>query len=112
MFVFDKRSVERLHKPKRKDQITELLKVGLGHLQCYRHPRLLQILHGPDDSPEALAFVSEPVIGSLANILRYGLRLSWPVAGLRPRFISGDRISICSNPVLVSTANIGSGLGS
>ena len=55
--MFDKRSVERLHKPKRKDQITELLKVGLGHLQCYRHPRLLQILHGPDDSPEALAFV-------------------------------------------------------
>lgn len=70
MFVFDKKSVERLHRPKKKDQVTELLKVGLGHLQCYRHPRLLQVLHGPEESADALAFASEPVIGSLANILR------------------------------------------
>ena len=70
VFVFDKRSVEKLHKPRRKDQVTELLKVGVSHLQCYRHPRLLQVLHGPDESPEALAFASEPIIGSLGNILR------------------------------------------
>lgn len=44
MFVFDKRSVEKLYKPKRKDQVTEMLKTGLGHLQCYRHPRLLQVV--------------------------------------------------------------------
>lgn len=69
VFVFDKKSVERLHRPKKKDQVTELLKVGLGHLQCYRHPRLLQVLHGPEESADALAFASEPVIGSLANIL-------------------------------------------
>ncbi len=24
-------------------QVTEMLKTGLGHLQCYRHPRLLQV---------------------------------------------------------------------
>ncbi len=94
LFVFDKKSVEKLYKSKRKDQVeeifpfffffffsfwressktcqvTELLKTGLGHLQCYRHPRLLQIVHGPEESQEALAFASEPVIGSLANILR------------------------------------------
>ena len=49
--------------------MTELLKNGLGHLQCYRHPKLLFVLHGPEESPEALAFASEPLIGSLANIL-------------------------------------------
>ncbi len=70
VFVFDKRSVDRLHKPKRKEAMAELLKLGLGHLQCYRHPKLLQILHGPEESTDALAFASEPVIGSLANILR------------------------------------------
>ncbi|TRY61045.1 hypothetical protein TCAL_08271, partial [Tigriopus californicus] len=69
VFVFDKKSVERLHRPKKKDQVTELLKVGLGHLQCYRHPRLLQVLHGPEESADALAFASETVIGSMANIL-------------------------------------------
>ena len=50
-------------------KVTEVLKVGLGHLQCYRHPRLLQVLHGPEESPEALAFASEPLVGSLANVL-------------------------------------------
>lgn len=49
--------------------MTELLKRGLGHLQCYRHPKLLLVLHGPEESPESLAFASEPLIGSLANIL-------------------------------------------
>ena len=71
MFVFDKRSVEKLHRPKRKEAMTELLKVGIGHLQCYRHPRLLTVIHGPEESQDALVFVTEPLIGSLANILRY-----------------------------------------
>ena len=39
--MFDKKSVDKLHKPKRKEAMTELLKNGLGHLQCYRHPKLL-----------------------------------------------------------------------
>ena len=73
IFVFDKKSVDKLHKPKRKEAMTELLKLGLGHLQCYRHPKLLNIIHSPEESPEALAFASEPLIGSLANILNSGL---------------------------------------
>ena len=69
IFVFDKKSVDKLHKPKRKEAMTELLKNGLGHLQCYRHPKLLLVVHGPEESPESLAFASEPLIGSLVNIL-------------------------------------------
>ena len=49
--------------------MTELLKTGLGHLQCYRHPKLLLVLHGPEESSDSLAFATEPLIGSLANIL-------------------------------------------
>ena len=67
--MFDKKSVDKLHKPKRKEAMTELLKNGLGHLQCYRHPKLLLVVHGPEESPESLAFASEPLIGSLVNIL-------------------------------------------
>ena len=63
IFVFDKKSVDKLHKPKRKEAMTELLKHGLGHLQCYKHPKLLNVIHGPEDSSDALAFASEPVIG-------------------------------------------------
>ena len=74
IFVFDKKSVDKLHKPKRKEAMTELLKLGLGHLQCYRHPKLLNVIHSPEESPEALAFASEPLIGSLANILNSGLK--------------------------------------
>ena len=76
IFVFDKNGRSSftphnpLNKPKRKEAVTDLLKSGLGYLQCYKHPRLLTILHGPDETADALAFVSEPLIGSLANVFR------------------------------------------
>ena len=72
IFAFDKKSVDRLHKPKRKEAMTELLKTGLGHLMCFRHPKLLHVVHGAEETPETLAFASEPLIGSLANILNNG----------------------------------------
>ena len=60
-----------LNKPKRKEAVTELLKAGLGLLHCYKHPRMLTMLSGPEENSDSLAFVSEPLIGSLANIFRY-----------------------------------------
>ena len=45
VFVFDKRSVEKLYRSsKRRDQVTEALKVGLGHLQCFRYERATKLL--------------------------------------------------------------------
>ena len=64
--------MDRLHKPKRKEAMTELLKTGLGHLMCFRHPKLLHVVHGAEETSETLAFASEPLIGSLANILNNG----------------------------------------
>ena len=53
--------------------MTELLKNGLGHLMCFRHPKLLHVVHGPEENSDTLAFASEPLIGSLANILNSGM---------------------------------------
>ena len=39
---------------------------------CFRHPKLLHVVHGAEETSETLAFASEPLIGSLANILNNG----------------------------------------
>lgn len=38
-------------------------------LDRYRHPRILTLIHPVEETPDTLAFASEPVLGSLANIL-------------------------------------------
>ena len=72
IFLFDKRKVERtLVRPKKgKESISELLKGGVENLKIYQNLRLLQVIQGPEESPDSLAFVSEPLVGSLANILK------------------------------------------
>ena len=71
IFVFDKRKVERsLVRPKRKEAISEVLKMGVNNLKVYCHPRILPVISGPEESAESLAFISEPLVGSLANILK------------------------------------------
>ena len=71
IFIFDKKKVERsLVRPKR-NTITEFLKTGVSNLKLNRHARILPVLSGPEDCSDSLAFVSEPLLGSLANILRF-----------------------------------------
>ncbi|XP_063594283.1 SCY1-like protein 2 [Penaeus indicus] len=69
VFVFEKKTAEKLHKPRRRETVTELLRHGIRQLERYRHPRLLQVVAGPEDTPETLSFYSEPVMASLANII-------------------------------------------
>ena len=70
IFIFDKKKVERsLVRPKR-NTITEFLKNGVSNLKLNRHARILPVLSGPEECSDSLAFVSEPLLGSLANILR------------------------------------------
>ncbi|XP_043493375.1 SCY1-like protein 2 isoform X1 [Polistes fuscatus] len=68
VFFFDKRSVEKLHKPKRKEIVTEILRYGARELQRFAHPKILQV-YKVEECPETLAFASEPVLASLANVL-------------------------------------------
>ncbi|XP_043218587.1 SCY1-like protein 2, partial [Amphibalanus amphitrite] len=69
IFVFEKKIAEKLHKPKRRETVTELLRAGVKQLERYRHPRILQVVHPVEECPETLAFASEPVLASLANVL-------------------------------------------
>ncbi|XP_052128902.1 SCY1-like protein 2 isoform X3 [Frankliniella occidentalis] len=71
IFLFEKRLAEKLHKPKRKDTVCEVLRGSVRQLERFRHPRILQVLHSVEECNETLAFASEPILASLANILAY-----------------------------------------
>ncbi|XP_075230291.1 SCY1-like protein bma [Lycorma delicatula] len=71
VFVFEKRCAEKLHKPKRKETVTELLRGSVRQLERFRHPKILQVLHPVEENNDTLAFASEPVLASLANILAF-----------------------------------------
>lgn len=71
IFFFDKRSADKLHKPKRKETIAEILRFSVRQLERHRNPKVLSLVHGVEESSDSLAFASEPVLGSLANIFEY-----------------------------------------
>lgn len=68
IFVFEKRQLERWNKADR-DVILETLKRGVAQLTKIRHPRVLTVQHPLEESRESLAFATEPVFASLANVL-------------------------------------------
>ena len=69
VFLFDKRTADKLHKPRRKETISEMLRHGVRQLERCRHPRLLHVLHSVEETADTLAFATEPVVISLGNIL-------------------------------------------
>ncbi|XP_023311083.1 SCY1-like protein 2 [Anoplophora glabripennis] len=71
VFLFEKRCAEKLHKPKRKETVTEILRSSVRQLERFRHPKILHVLHPIEECADTLAFASEPVYASLANILAY-----------------------------------------
>lgn len=73
VFLFEKRSAEKLHKPKRKETVTELLRASVKQLERFRHPKILNIIHTVEECPDTLAFATEPVLASLANILAFNV---------------------------------------
>lgn len=40
VFVFEKRCAEKLHKPKRKEAVTEILRASVRALEQFRHPKV------------------------------------------------------------------------
>ncbi|XP_025201585.1 SCY1-like protein 2 [Melanaphis sacchari] len=72
IFVFEKKLADKLHKPRRKETVTEILKKSVHYLEMLRQPKLiLKVVHSVEDCNDTLAFAAEPVIASLANILAY-----------------------------------------
>lgn len=71
VFLFEKRTAEKLHKPKRKESVTELLRTSVKRLDRYRHPKILQVIHPVEECQDTLAFATEPILASLANVLAF-----------------------------------------
>lgn len=42
MFLFEKRCAEKLHKPKRKEVVTEILRNSVKQLERFRHPKVMK----------------------------------------------------------------------
>uniref|UniRef100_A0A0A9XT86 SCY1-like protein 2 n=1 Tax=Lygus hesperus TaxID=30085 RepID=A0A0A9XT86_LYGHE len=67
IFVFEKRQVV----PQDKDALIDTLKRGVAQLTKLRHPQILVVHHPLEESRDCLAFATEPVFASLANILGF-----------------------------------------
>ena len=52
-----------------RELIWEMMKKGVGQLTRLRHPRILTVQHPLEESRDCLAFATEPVFASLANVL-------------------------------------------
>ncbi|XP_078273256.1 SCY1-like protein 2 isoform X2 [Rhinoraja longicauda] len=78
VFVFDKKIIEKCQKFE-KDHVIESLKKGVQQLTRLRHPRLLTVQHPLEESRDCLAFCTEPVFASLANVLGCYEHLPSPV---------------------------------
>lgn len=64
----EKRQLEKYNKHDR-EVLLDVLKRGVTQLTKIRHPRILTVQHPLEESRESLAFATEPVFASLANIL-------------------------------------------
>lgn len=47
----------------------------IAQLEKMRHPKMLQIIHSLEEGHNTIAFASEPIVGSLQNILAWHVRI-------------------------------------
>ncbi|CAH8640116.1 unnamed protein product [Schistosoma curassoni] len=67
-FIFDKKRLDRINKNRRQDLILQTLRNDLINLNKLKHPRFIQLIHDIEETNEYLTFITEPVIGSLADM--------------------------------------------
>ncbi|XP_059616909.1 SCY1-like protein 2 [Phlebotomus argentipes] len=68
VFELEKRQLERWQKDDR-EVMMETMKRGISQLTKIRHPQVLTVQHPLEESRDSLAFATEPVFASLANVL-------------------------------------------
>lgn len=68
IFVMEKRMLDKWNKDDR-DSFIEQLKRSITQLTKIRHPQILTVQHPLEESRDSLAFATEPVFASLANVL-------------------------------------------
>ncbi|UYV68367.1 SCYL2, partial [Cordylochernes scorpioides] len=82
VFVLEKKALERFSR-RDKEQLLDIFKKGVAQLTRLRHPSVLTVQHPLEESRESLAFATEPVFASLANILDPGASLPSPSSELQ-----------------------------
>ncbi|XP_065212122.1 SCY1-like protein 2 [Planococcus citri] len=68
IFILEKKQLETLSKNNR-EAVLDTLRKSISQLARLRHPQILMVQHTLEESHDSLAFVTEPVFASLANIL-------------------------------------------
>ncbi|CAH8557335.1 unnamed protein product [Schistosoma turkestanicum] len=93
VFLFDKSIADKLHKPRRREIVTSVLKRDVRLLTQLHHPNMLHVLHPIEETSETLSFASERVLSSLANIFGNHTRLQqFVIQNLKTfRFTDMDR---------------------
>ncbi|KAH0557434.1 SCY1-like protein 2 [Cotesia glomerata] len=79
VFVFEKKLLDRWSSKLERETILEALKRGVTQLTKLRHPQILTVQHPLEESRDSLAFATEPVFASLANVLGNIENVSQPV---------------------------------
>lgn len=69
VFIFNKKVANKLHKPRRREQVSEILRHDVTLLNKMSNASVLTVSSSLQEDRESLAFASEPVAGSLANFL-------------------------------------------
>ncbi|CAG2111670.1 unnamed protein product, partial [Medioppia subpectinata] len=78
LFLCDKKSLDQKFNKKDKEMVLEIIRKGVNQLTRLRHPSLLTIHHNIEESRDSIAFATEPVTASLANLL--GQRDNTPIS--------------------------------
>ena len=83
VFVLEKRSLEAKYpgseRRAERDRILDQLKKSISQLTRLRHPQILTVQFPLEESRDCLAFATEPVFASLANLLGRHENLPSPV---------------------------------
>lgn len=85
MFVFEKKHLEKYSKDDR-ELILDILKRSVVQLTKIRHPRVLTVQHPLEESRDSIAFATEPVFASLANVLGDHHNVAAPAAQSLAKF--------------------------
>lgn len=79
IFVFEKRLLDKFSTKHERETLLEILKRGVTQLTKLRHPQILIVQHPLEESRDSLAFATEPVFASLANVLGNMENITQPV---------------------------------
>lgn len=69
LFVLDKKILDNKFSKRDKELILDVIRKGVSQLTRLRHPSLLTVQHNIEESRDSIAFATEPVMSSLANLL-------------------------------------------